>query len=154
MEQYGLTQEKTADRVGKSRPVIANALRLLSLPDEVLELLVNEEISQSHARLLLELPKGELQITAAKTIVKDGLTVRATSALVKKLLNPPKPEPEPDPDEIDYLAILEKDIEKSLGRKVKIVRGKKKGRIEIEYYGEEDFENFCEMLKNFGKINK
>lgn len=151
MTEYGLTQEQTAKRVGKSRPVIANSLRLLNLPEEVLVFLSNGDLTLSHARILLELSDTALQKTAAAKAVADGLTVRQTSAFIKKLSAYGEEEKTENPDEVNYIAELENDIGRSLGRKVKIIQGRKRGKIEIEYYGEDDFEFFCEKLKKLGR---
>lgn len=145
MQEYGMTQEAAANVVGKSRPVIANALRLLALPEKVLDMLRDGKISVSHARLLLEIDGDISREKAAEEIIEKSLTVRQTEALVKKLKSGKKPKKE-KPEGVDYMAEVEKDLTKSLGRKVKVVSGKRKGRIEIEYYGSDDFEVIREAL--------
>lgn len=141
MDEYGLTQEETASRVGKSRPVVANALRLLTLPDEVLALVESGKLSLSLARTVLEADNESDRIRAAEIIADKGLTVREASALIRKMSREKEEKPENAVgDGIDYLAEVEKRLEKALCRKVKIIRGRKKGRFEIEYYGDDDFE--------------
>ena len=145
MQEYSMTQEGAANVVGKSRPVIANALRLLALPEKVLDMLRDGKISVSHARLLLELDGDAVREKAAEEIIEKSLTVRQTEALIKKIKSGKKPKKE-KPEGVDYMAEVEKDLTKSLGRKVKVVSGKRKGRIEIEYYGNDDFEVIREAL--------
>ena len=155
MQEYSMTQEGAANVVGKSRPVIANALRLLALPEKVLDMLRDGKISVSHARLLLELDGDAVREKAAEEIIEKSLTVRQTEALIKKIKSGKKPKKE-KPEGVDYMAEVEKDLTKSLGRKVKVVSGKRKGRIEIEYYGNDDFEVIREALmalKAGGKKN-
>ena len=144
IKEYGLTQEETAARVGKSRPVVANSLRLLKLPEDVMELVEDGKLSLSLARTVLELPGDELRSIVAHEIVDKEMTVREAQNYIKRLQKPPKPLPEVP--EIDYLAEVEKSLTSALGRKVKIVNGKKRGKIEIEYYGDDDFEALCQLL--------
>jgi ParB family chromosome partitioning protein len=149
---YGLTQEEVAERVGKSRPVIANAVRLLFLDSGVLEMLRLGRISAGHARSLLSLPSAADQKMIADRICDQGLSVRQTEILVKKVLEIVKDkEDEEDKKQVkgitvNYLEVLQKDLGEKLGRKIKIVNGKSKGRIEIEYYGSEDLNNLTEFL--------
>ncbi|MBQ6539601.1 MAG: ParB/RepB/Spo0J family partition protein [Oscillospiraceae bacterium] len=144
MREYGLTQEETAARVGKSRPVVANLLRLLKLPEDVMKLIEDGKLSLSLARTVLELDGDEVRSYAAHEIVNREMTVREAQNFIKRLQKPPKPLPEVP--EIDYYAEVEKSLTSSLGRKVTIVKGKKRGKIEIEYYGEDDFEALCQFL--------
>ena len=150
MTGAGLTQEKVAERVGKSRPVVANALRLLTLPAPVLDYIEKGQLSISHARLLLELEGEALRLEAARHIIEAGLTVRQTETFIKKLGAPPKPEPEPrtGPDGVDYTAEAEKNLTRALGRRVHIKDGRKKGKIEIEFYGTEDLNNLYDALRS------
>lgn len=148
MTEFGLTQEETAKRVGKSRPVIANALRLLSLPDEILEMLEAGEISTGAARAILSLDNAEMQINAAHSVVKNGLSVRETEKLVKSLQldnNNLKRKNSTKQHNI-YFLDLQKNLSDRLERKVKISGSEKKGKIELEYYDEDDFEKLCEAL--------
>ncbi len=151
MEEYGLTQEEVAQRVGKSRPAVANALRLLSLPDPVCQLLEEGRLSAGHARAILAAPGGGLQMQLAKRVVEDGLSVRQTEALAKRLANQSREEAPAAPAAGPDLSIYYKEAEKSLaarfGRKVHIINGKKKGKIELEYYNPDDLNALLELLE-------
>ena len=148
MEEYGLTQEQVAQQMGKSRPAIANTLRLLALPQEVLEMLVEGTLSAGHARAILGAPTAELQILAAKKVVEGQLSVRQTEALIKGLQREKKEKPlTQGPDLSLYLGELEKDLSGRLGRKVKIAHKGKKGRIELEYYSDQDLETLLSLLQ-------
>ncbi len=149
MEEHGLTQEETARRVGKSRPAVANALRLLSLPEELLGLVKSGALSAGHARALLPLSSPALQKQAARHVTDGGLSVRQTEMLVKKLLRPdPAPAAPPAVDGL-YLKEVEKNLSSRFGRKVKIRHGKKRGKIELEYYNESDLEALLGVLEQF-----
>ena len=150
IEEYGLTQEEAASRVGKSRPAVANALRLLGLCPEVLELLKSGAISAGHARAILTLKTGKQQLEAAKKIISLSLSVRQAETLCKNMVKPPAPKKEPV-FEINYVAECEKNLSKRLGRGVKIVNGKRKGRFELEFYGEEDLQKLLEALMKLEK---
>ena len=153
MEEYGLTQEALAQRMGKSRPAVANTLRLLALPEELMAMLEEGTLSAGHARALLPLPSPEVQLACAKKVVEGQLSVRQTEALVKAMSKPEKEEKPPADNKDDiqlYLDVLEKDLSGSLGRKVKIAHKGKKGRIELEYYGEDDLELLLTALKCMG----
>ena len=150
MEEYGLTQEQVAQQMGKSRPAIANTLRLLALPDEVMALVEDGSLSAGHARAILGAPSAALQREAAKKVVADQLSVRQTETLIRALQKEaPKKEAPRDqgPDLSLYLGELEKDLAGRLGRKVKIAHKGKKGRIELEYYSEQDLETLLELLR-------
>lgn len=145
-EEYGLTQEEAAARVGKSRPAVANALRLLALPDEVRELVEKGELSAGHARAILSLPTKTKQKTAAQRILALRLSVRQAEAMCKRLAaEEKKPEP-PKHMGVDYVAECEKALSRRLDRKVRIVNGKRKGRFELEFYGEDDLQRLYEIL--------
>ena len=149
MEEYGLTQEQLAQRMGKSRPAVANTLRLLALPEELMTMLEEGVLSAGHARAILPLPSPEAQIACAKKVVEGQLSVRQTEALVKALSRQPKEKPKSElPDLSLYLGELEKDLSGALGRKVKIAHKGKKGKIELEYYGDEDLEALLAALKS------
>ncbi len=149
--EYGLTQEQVADRVSKSRPAVANAMRLLSLPDELLSLVEEGRLTAGHARALLSLKDTRQQLAVAQKVINLQLSVRQTEAMCKKLSKAVKA-PEPKPVEVDYLAECEKTLSRRLGRGVKIVSGKRKGKIELEYYGQEDLQRLYEALaKALGK---
>jgi len=143
--QYHMTQEEAANRVGKSRSAVANSLRLLELSDAVQKLVQNGTLSAGHARALVVLPSA-LQMKAANAIVEGGLSVRQTEALVKRLQSEKKEKKEKDPDTVDYTAEAQKDLSSRLGRGVKIVTGRKKGRIELEYYGLDDLNDLLDAL--------
>ena len=150
MTEYGLTQEQLAQRMGKSRPAVANTLRLLALPAEVMTMLEEGTLSAGHARAILGAPSPALQVECAKKVVENQLSVRQTEALVKAMAKEPveKPTTPDDKDNIQiYLDALEKDLSGLLGRKVKIAHKGKKGKIELEYYGDEDLELLLNGLK-------
>ena len=149
--EYGLTQEQVADRVSKSRPAVANAMRLLSLPDELLSMVESGKLTAGHARALLSIKDERQQLAVAQKVVNLQLSVRQTEAMCKKLLKAVKA-PEPKPVEVDYLAECEKTLTRRLGRGVKIVSGKRKGKIELEYYGQEDLQRLYEALS--GSLGK
>lgn len=143
--EYGLTQEQVADRVSKSRPAVANAMRLLSLPEELVSLVEEGKLTAGHARALLSLKDTRQQLAVAQKIINLQLSVRQTEAMCKKLSKAVKA-PEPKPVEVDYLAECEKTLSHRLGRGVRIVSGKRKGKIELEYYGQEDLQRLYEAL--------
>ena len=147
IDEYSLKQEELANRVSKSRTAIANSMRLLKLTDSVQNMLINDEISMGHARALLTLEQEDLQIEAAKTIVRKGLSVRDTEKLVKSILNPKQVKlPIPSAEAAIYDAIANKLREK-MGTKVSINHKKNgKGKIEIEYYSQEELERLLEMF--------
>ena len=148
MEEYGLTQDQVARQMGKSRPAVANTLRLLALPDELMELLEDGSLSAGHARAILALPSPALQREAAKKVIKDQLSVRQTEALVKVMQKGKPDKPKPAEESLSlYLGELEKDLSGRLGRKVKIAHRGKKGRIELEYYGSQDLEGLLALLQ-------
>ncbi len=148
MEEYGLTQEQVAQQMGKSRPAITNTLRLLALPDQVMKLVEEGSLSAGHARAILGAPTAALQTEAAKKVVEGQLSVRQTEALIKALQKEKKEKPkEAAPDLSLYLGELEKDLSGRLGRKVKIAHKGKKGRIELEYYNEQDLETLLGLLQ-------
>ena len=150
MEEYGLTQEEAAKRVGKSRPAVANSLRLLGLCAPVLELVRKGELTAGHARAVLTLKTEKLQMEAAKKIISLSLSVRQAETLCKNMAKEPAPKKEPD-FAVDYVAECEKTLSKALGRGVKIVNGKRKGRFELEFYGEEDLQNLLDALMQLKK---
>ena len=144
IETYHMTQEEAATRVGKSRSAVTNALRLLSLTPSVRKLVEEGKLSAGHARALLPLSPA-LQESAAGAVVSGGLSVRQTEALAKRLSAEKKPE-KPAPTGVDYTAEAQKDLSSKLGPGVKIVNGRKKGRIELEYYGLDDLNDLLEAL--------
>ena len=150
MEQYGMTQEEAAQRVGKSRPAVANALRLLKLCPDVRKLVEEGAISGGHGRTLVTLNEKQ-QKEAAAVIVKSDLSVRQTEQLVKKLTTEKKEKPGKDVGGVDYAAEAARELTSRLGRPCKIVTGRKKGRIELEYYGVDDLNALLDALHNLKK---
>ena len=150
MADYGLTQEETAKRLGKSRPAVANALRLLALCPDVLEKVRSGQLSAGHARAVLILKTEKLQKEAAQKIIALGLSVRQAELLCKNLGKPPVEKPE-QPLAVDYIAECEKSLSHHLGRAVKIVSGKRKGRFELEFYGQEDLQVLLDALMKLEK---
>ena len=149
MQDYALTQEQVAQQVGKSRPAIANALRLLQLPKEILDVLASGALSAGHARALLQLQDAHLQAIAAQKITALDLSVRQAERLCKQMSHEAAPKAEPEaaaPLEVDYIAECEAALSRQLGRGVKIINGKRKGRFELEFYGQEDLQRLLELL--------
>lgn len=149
MQEYGLTQEEAATRVGKSRPAVANALRLLALPEEVRQLVVEGTLSAGHARAVLSLPDARLQKAAAQKILALRLSVRQAEAMCKRMAQeqPPAEESPKKTVAVDYVGECEKLLTRRLGRKVRIVCGKRKGRFELDFYGQDDLQRLYEALQ-------
>ena len=150
MNEYGLTQEEAAGRVGKSRPAVANALRLLGLCPEVQERVRKGELSAGHARAILQLKSEKKQQEAAQKIVALGLSVRQAELLCKNMSKEPVPQKK-EVFAVDYVAECDKSLSKHLGRGVNIVNGKRKGRFELEFYGQEDLQNLLDALMKIQK---
>ena len=151
MEEFGLTQEEAASRVGKSRPAVANSLRLLSLDEKVLEMLRAGTISAGHAKAILMLKSGKKQQEAAQKIANLGLSVRQAELLCKNMSREQPPVKETPELKVDYVKECEKSLSKHLGRGVKIVNGKRKGRFELEFYGQDDLQNLLDALMKLQK---
>lgn len=154
IEDYGLTQEEAAKSVGKSRPAVANSLRLLNLSEEVLALVEKGEISAGHARALVSVQDPAVQLAAAKEIIAKSLSVRKAEALAAKAVKRStavQEEPEPAEKEVDYAKEISSELTKLLGRKVTLTDGKTAGKIEIEFYGADDRENLIAALKALNK---
>ena len=151
MQDYGLTQEEAARSVGRSRPAVANALRLLTLSPELRELVETGLLSAGHARALIPLNNDPRQLDAANEVIARELSVRKTEQLAARLQKEPKPEPEKDPLAVDYAAEVSEALSRTIGRKVRLIEGKKGGRIEIEYVGSDDREALIELLQTIGK---
>lgn len=147
MTEYGLTQEQVAQRMGKSRPAVTNALRLLNLPEDLMALVEDGSLSAGHARALLGAPNQTLQRQAAKAVLEKGLSVRQTEALVKALQKEKKEKPQEDNVLSIYLADIEKNLGSQLGRKVHIQHKGKKGKVELEYYSEDDLDALLRLLQ-------
>ncbi len=154
LQEYGMTQEEAALCVGRSRPAVANALRLLSLSPGVLEMVENQTLSAGHGRALLAVEDAALQLEAAKKVVAEGLSVRQTETLAARLAKEaqrPAPEPAaPQGIQVDYLEEVRKQLERALARKVTIKEGRKRGKIELEYYDADDREALIQCLTQMG----
>ncbi len=154
MEEFHLTQEEVANRVGKSRPVVTNLLRVLNLPDEIKEEVDRGNISVGHARTLLVLETADQQVEMARKIMRQGLSVRETETLVARTPEGPPYEDSPPSHESArsarpdlYISALEEDLIRALGTKVRLHPRKKGGRIEIEYYSNEELDGLVRRLK-------
>ena len=145
IQQYHMTQEEAAARVGKSRPAVANSLRLLELDPSVQQQVVEGRLSAGHARALVPLSPA-LQVRAAGTILQGGLSVRQTETLAKRLAAEKKANRSPAANQVNYAAEAQQSLSSALGRKVRIVTGRNKGRIELEYYGMDDLNDLLEAL--------
>lgn len=146
MERFGLTQEQVSAKVGKSRPVVTNAMRLLNLPDKVRSMVENQQISAGHARALLSLEDEEEICALAEEIVKRGLSVRQIEAAVKKRKKEEKQTPAQRIWDNSYFTEVELALTESLSRKVKVAGDGEKGRLTIEFYGEEDLRNLTALF--------
>ena len=151
IEEYGLTQEEAAKRVGRSRPAVANALRLLGLAEPVMEMVRRGDLTAGHARAVLSLKSGKKQQEAAQKIHALGLSVRQAELLCKNMAKEPAKEEKPEVFKVDYVAECEKQLSRHLGRGVKIVNGKRKGRFELEFYGQDDLQNLLDALMKLEK---
>ena len=151
IEEYGFTQEEAAKSVGKSRPAVANALRLLNLAPEVMRLVETGELSAGHARALVSVSEPGLQLQAAKEILSKALSVRKAEALAAKVLKKSREEEKEDAleteDGVDYAKEVSSELSKLFGRKVSLKDKKGNGKIELEYYGADDREFLIEKLK-------
>lgn len=150
---YGMTQDDVAQSVGKSRPAVANATRLLALSEPVLKLVEDGTLSAGHARALLPLGDPEMQLAAAKTVIEKGLSVRRAEALAAQLLKDTQEKPAKKPAGVDYLGECARHLEQVLGRKVRMTQGRKTGRIELEYYDADDREALLQALEAIGRRN-
>lgn len=152
--EFNLSQEEIAARVGKSRAVVANAMRLLNLDSRVQDFVREGRLSNGHARALLGIADSDLQYEAAERVIEEMLSVRQTEELVKEL-NEPKQEDQPkaksgikDPEAVRAYLAMAKDLKSILGAKVNIKNGKNKGKIEIEYFSEDELERLVGLIKS------
>lgn len=147
-KEYKLTQEEISQKIGRSRPAIANALRLLDLPEEVKELVASFELSTGHAKVLLSIKDKDKLISAANTIIARELTVRDTEKLVKKLNSEKAVEEQTSSEEIviDYTKELERRMTARMGRRILIKNKGKAKKIEIEYQDNEDLESLINLI--------
>lgn len=152
LEEFNLTQELIGKRIGKSRSAVANSMRLLTLEDQIQKLLVSGDISSGHARAILSLEENELRLALSKRIIEDNLNVRQTEALAKQLQKK-KPAKKPVKKSAYDIEIekIQNDLSSGLGTKVKITHTDKKGKIEIEYYGNDDLERILNLINYGGK---
>ncbi|MBR4893260.1 MAG: ParB/RepB/Spo0J family partition protein [Clostridia bacterium] len=147
IDGFSMTQEEISKRVGKSRSAITNSLRILNLPEKIIKYLITGEISQGHGRALLSVNDDNLKIELADKIIKEGLNVRQVESLVKNISNTKK-EKVKKMTQLDIeIKSIEERISKSLSTKVTIKHGAKKGKIEIEYYGNDDLERLLKFLR-------
>lgn len=146
IDDFGLTQEAVAARVGKSRPTVANVVRLLNLPDKIQEAVNNEQISGAHARALLPLPSPESQMAVMNSIISQGLSVRQVEAIVAKIKMAEKPKPRPATRLSAEMAALESEFRHRLGTQVKIQPGENGGRVVISYYSDEELQAIYEAI--------
>lgn len=148
-KEFGLKQEDIAQRVGKNRATVANAIRLLDLPPTVQGYLRDGKLTTGHAKVLLGLKKASDSETAADEVIRKALTVRATEKLVDTILNPPAPKPRPSAPEGELkvaLQSIEQNLTRYLSTAVKVHHGDKKGKLEIEYYSVDDLNRLLEVM--------
>ena len=155
-QTYGMTQEAVASSVGRSRPAVANAIRLLSLSEPVRKLVENGQLSAGHARTLLPLSDPDIQLKAAQTVLEKNLSVRRAEALVDSMLKEPERTVTVQRriGAVDYLGECARSLEQVLGRKVRMTQGRKTGKIELEYYDADDREALLEALQKLPKRQK
>lgn len=147
IEEYGLTQEDAARSVGRSRPAVTNAIRLLMLTPPVMEMVEKGKLSAGHARAILSVSEPSKQLAAANEIIKKNYSVRKAEQLAARIAREPRQAPEESGEiSVDYAAEISNELSKKLGRKVKLIDGKRNGKIEIEFYGADDREALIEKL--------
>jgi len=145
VDEFGLSQEQVAERVGKSRVAVTNTLRLLRLPAEVKQALADGTIQEGHARALLGLPTSQAQVSAVQVVVKRALSVRQTEELVRRIVEPPQPRPAEPPQ--PEARSLEEQFRARLGTKVQLYRNRKgRGRLVIHFYSEEELQTIYDAI--------
>ncbi|MBQ9673343.1 MAG: ParB/RepB/Spo0J family partition protein [Ruminococcus sp.] len=148
MDLYGFTQEDVSVGVGKSRSAVANSLRLLNLPPEVLQMLSEGKLSQGHARTLLSLDEESQMIETAELIVENDLSVRQTEKLVKQIKEQPKEKPEKIEIKPNFFKEVELALNENLGRKVSVSKKGEGGILTVEFYSEEDLKELANKLED------
>lgn len=152
LEEFNLKQDEVAERVSKSRTAVTNSMRLLKLDERVQQMIVDDMISTGHARALLALDEGSQQYEIANKIFDEKLSVRETEKLVKELKNPKKPKVKKVIENSFVYTNLENSMKEVMGTKVSIAaKGNGKGKIEIEYYSDEELERMFDMIMSIGK---
>lgn len=146
IEKYNSTQEEIALLVGKSRPYITNTLRLLNLTERVINYIESGEISSGHGKALLRISNEMKQIEIAEKIIKEGLSVRQTESLIKDIIDKNQTKNKKAKEKDIFIIDIEEKLSDCLGTKVNICNGKNKGKIEIEYYSEEDLNDIIEKF--------
>lgn len=151
IEDYGLTQEEAAQSVGRSRPAVANSLRLLSLSAPVLTLVEEGKLSAGHARALLPLAEEQTQLSAANEVIRKSLSVRKTELLAARRVRAAGRQESKTGDGVDYAAEVSETLSSLLGRRVRLIEGRSAGRIELSYYGADDREALIAELEKIGR---
>lgn len=147
IEEYGLTQEDAARSVGRSRPAVTNAMRLLMLTPPVMEMVEKGKLSAGHARAILSVSEPSKQLAAANEIIKKNYSVRKAEQLAARIARESRQAPEESGEiSVDYATEISNELSKKLGRKVKLIDGRRNGKIEIEFYGADDREALIEKL--------
>jgi ParB family chromosome partitioning protein len=149
-KDFNMRQEDIAQRVGKNRATVANAIRLLELPDSVKDMVANARLSTGHAKVILTLKKTSDQEAAADEIIRKGLTVRAAEKLAQQITKPAPKHPEPSQREGEVMLAIrtvEQRLTRHFSTNVSITHGEKKGRIEIDYYGVDDLNRMLSLMK-------
>lgn len=145
INEFGLTQEELSKRVGKSRPAITNSMRLLTLDSRVIDMILNQDITEGHGKIIAGIEDKDLQYEIAIKVVNDGLNVRQTEKLIQSLGNKKTEKTKTDSKDI-YIKDIEARLKSVLGTKVSINKGRKKGKIEIEYYSEDDLQRIIDLF--------
>lgn len=146
IDEFGLTQENVAERVGKARSTVANLLRLLTLPEGIQQAVIDGRVSGAHARALLPLPEPDMQLAAMNQVIRMGLSVRQTEVLVSNLMARQKPEPKLRKELPPELAELQNRFESALGTRVNIEKSAKGGRVVIHFYSDEDLDALYDAI--------
>lgn len=145
VDEFGMTQQQVAEKVGKSRVTVTNTLRLLNLPDQVRDALLADEISEGHARAILRLRGGRAAVEVLREIIKRSLSVRQTEELVRRIVEEPAPRAKPR-EKSPQLEALEDQFRRALGTKVSLSQGKKGGRLVIYFYSDEELQAIYDLL--------